>query len=260
MKKSIFLFAPNSFVDLKTRINSTFRLVCLLILSFSFFGCSRSDIKEILVNDNSKKILIDASHDGGTWWFPQSTISGFSQSSAHQGKALADLLRNKGFIVEEISSNTLITLTLLQQYSKVIRAGSYGSYQESELSAYNKFLEGNSSLFLISDFKRFGETDQLAERLGINFGGVYFGDVSLYAPHAITEGATSYYYNAGSIVTNESNNSKIQILAWLDGKNNQPVAGILKHQSSKIFFVGEINGIESVPQPLTNNIVKWLFE
>ena len=141
MKKLIlFLSTALSFWGLKTQINSTLRKIsCILILSFACYGCTRSGIKEIFVNNLSKKILIDASHDGGAWWFPQSSISGFSQSCAHQGKALADLLRNKGFIVEELSSNTLITVSILQQYSKVIRAGSYGSYQESELSATTNF-------------------------------------------------------------------------------------------------------------------------
>jgi hypothetical protein len=262
MKKLItFLSVILSFFNLKTLISFTPRKIFyILLLSFAGFGCTRSDFNEIWIKDTPQKILIDASHDGGGWWFPQSTISGFSPSSAHQGKALADLLRSKGFIVEELPSKTLVTTSLLQQYSKVIRAGSFGNYQESELSAYDRFLTGKSSLFLISDYQRPEQTDQLAEMLGIDFKGIHYGNVRQYAPHAITEGAIPFSYNAGSIVENENTNSKIQILGWLDSKSTLPVMGTLKHQSSKIFFLGDINGIEGVPQPLTNNIVKWLFE
>ncbi len=41
-----------------------------------------------------RHILIDASHDGGVWWFPQS--GPFSPGAPHQGKALADHLRGLG--------------------------------------------------------------------------------------------------------------------------------------------------------------------
>jgi hypothetical protein len=34
---------------------------------------------------------------------------------------------------------------------------------------------------------------------------------------------------------------------------------ILHHSKSKIFFLGEINGIEMVPQPSVSNLVTWAF-
>ena len=261
--KKLTSFLPSSltFHVLKAGNNSTLRRIFLILLiSFSCYGCQHSDLNELLENNFSKKILIDASHDGGTWWYPQSPLSGFSQSLPHQGKLLADFLRSKGFIVDELPANTLITTSILQQYSKVIRASFFLDYKESELIAYDKFLKGKSSLFLISDYLRPDVTDQLSQKLGIDFSGIYQGDVTLYAPHAITEGATPFHYKVGSIITNENNNPNIQVLGWLDGKSSMPVMGILKHRSSKIFFLGEMNGIEDVPQPLTSNIVKWLFE
>ena len=42
--------------------------------------------------DASKKILVDASKDGGVWWFSQGTGDVFSADADHQGKALADYL------------------------------------------------------------------------------------------------------------------------------------------------------------------------
>jgi hypothetical protein len=232
-------------------------IFCIVFLFLASNGCTRPDTNQFT---NSEKILIDASHDGGGWWFPQSSLTGFSNSAAHQGKALAELLRSKGFTVDELPRDVIITSSLLQQYSKVIRAGSVGGYQQSELDVYDKFLSGKSSLFLISDFKWPAETDQLAEMIGIKFAGSYTGYSNRYAPHEITKGATPLYCNAGSIVTNENNNPDIQILGWLGSNNTLPVMGLFKHPSSKIFFLGDINGIEGLPQPLTNNIIKWLFE
>ncbi len=235
------------------------KMFYILLLSIFNYGCARSGLELPCRDSQKNKILIDASHDGGVWWFPQSSITGFFDSVNHQGKALADFLRNKGFIVDELRSNTLITYTMLQGYDKVIRAGGYGLYQESEIAAYEKFLTGNSSLFLISEFKRPGETDQLTKRIGIDFDGTYYGNVNLYATHSITAGAAPFYYNAGSIVTNVSSNPQIQILAWLDNNSSLPVGGILKHPTSKIFFLGDLNGIELTPQPFTSNIINWLF-
>jgi len=79
------------------------------------------------------------------------------------------------------------------------------------------------------------------------------------------------------VVLDTQSNENIDVLGWLPkntnieyhngriGDNvNKPdgiaVMGILHHPTSKIFFIGQINGLERVPQPLVSNIVKWAFE
>ena len=61
---------------------------------------------------HSGRILIDASHDGGVWWFPQS--GNFSENQPHQGRLLADYLRSHGFGVDEIPRGTVLTSDQLQ--------------------------------------------------------------------------------------------------------------------------------------------------
>ncbi len=40
-----------------------------------------------------------------------------------------------------------------------------------------------------------------------------------------------------------------------------PIMGILNnYPNTKIFFLGDENGVEYVPQPFTQNLVSWLFE
>jgi hypothetical protein len=234
-----------------------------VILYLSFIaviqtGCNDIELNQTSVNGPSKKILVDASHDGGVWWYPQG--GSYSANLPHQGKALADLLRSRGFTVDELPSYTLITDSILGQYDKVIRTGNYGNYPLSELQAYDHLLNRASSLFLISEFQQPAQVDQLAERLGINFRGAYYGNVDSFSVHTITQGATPFYFNAGSAVSNTGTNPNIMVLGWLSHNSNLPVMGILNHPLSKIFFLGEINGIELLPQPLTNNIIHWLFE
>src|SRR6187549_3774745 len=56
----------------------------------------------------SKSILVDASKDGGVWWFPQGQ-AGFSATNPHQGSALADYFRNLGYQVDELPRGAIIT-------------------------------------------------------------------------------------------------------------------------------------------------------
>ncbi len=233
-------------------------ILYLCIIALIQTGCNDIELNKTSVNGPSKKILVDASHDGGGWWFPQAFS--YSAGLPHQGKAMADLLKSSGFTVDELPSYTLITDSILNQYDKVIRAGNYGNYQLSELQAYDHFLNRPSSLFLISEYLRPGEIDPLSERLGIIFQGWYYGNVDSFSIHSITQGATPFYFNAGSAVINTGTNPNIKVLGWLSHNSNLPVMGILNHPLSRIFFIGEINGIESLPQPMTNNMIHWLFE
>lgn len=236
-----------------------------------------SMIVEITVLDDSpRRILVDASRDGGVWWSPQSALTGFSESESHQGKALADYIRSLGFRVDELPRGVMITDSLLCRYDKVIRAGKCGAYAESELQAYESFLHRTSSLILISEFLRPGGNDQLAERLGITFAGLARGFVTRFADHSITEDAVPFHFNAGSVVIDAGSNPNIECLGWLsddiyvdlngndlqdpDEPTGCPVMGVLHHPTSRIFFLGEINGIETVPQPLVNNLIHWAFQ
>ena len=86
-------------------------ILYLSIISVIHTGCTDVDLNEISVNKPSKKILVDASHDGGGWWFPQA--GSYSANLPHQGKALADLLRSRGFTVDELPRDILITDSIL---------------------------------------------------------------------------------------------------------------------------------------------------
>lgn len=220
-------------------------------------ACSEQDAYQKPDDRYSNKILIDASHDGGVWWYPQA--GSYFPGQHHQGKALADLLRSYGFVVDELPSYTLITDSILNGYDKVVRVGFFGNYQTTELQAYDHLLSRRASLLLVSEFEQPAQIDQLAERLGIKFRGAYFGNVDTYALHTITQNATSFYFNAGAIVTNSATNPNIVPLGWLSGNLTQPVLGVLKGYPSKVLFLGEVNGLQTIPQPLTNNIIQWLF-
>jgi hypothetical protein len=257
-------------------------------MPFIMLGCqkSTSDIEDPATaqrqeNDpkngtSGEKILVDASKDGGVWWFPQGT-GAFSADADHQGKALADYLRNMGYQVDELPRGVVITASLLSQYDKIIRAPAFFPYTDAEIGAYDNFLKKPGSLMLLQDHLTYTTNDKLSEHLGIEFSGAVSGTVTDYAAHQITQGVSELPYIAGSVITNASNNPAITILGSLDNAsfldlnnngvfdaddiNAPPVMGILtNYPSSKIFFMGDGNGIEAIPQPLTQNLISWLFQ
>ena len=241
-----------------------FTITAIVILA----GCNKADVSsptflvgEMPVNSSArpKSILIDASRDGGVWWFPQSSATGFSSLNDHQGKALANYLRSLGYLVDELPRGTVITSDLLNKYDNVVRAVGFGSYSIDEIAAYKLFLNGNKSLLLLQDHLMNSINDQLSIELGVNFEGTYSGALNSFSPHTITTGVTPMSYIAGSVIFNPDP-SRINVLSTLMvNGTNAAAMGIVNHPTSRIVFIGDTNGIETVPQPLTLNLVSWLF-
>ena len=182
-----------------------------------------------------------------------------------------------GYQVDELPRGVVITDSLLSKYSRIIRAPAFFPYTDEEIGAYDNFLKKPGSLMLLQDHLTYTTNDKLSEHLGIEFSGVVSGTVTVYVANQITHGVSDLPYIAGSVITNASTNPAITILgsldsaSFLDVNNNgiydagdinaPPVMGILtNHPSSKIFFLGDGNGIEGIPQPLTQNLVSWLFQ
>jgi hypothetical protein len=215
-------------------------------------------------NPPSNSILVDASKDGGGWWYPQGPGTGYTASANHQGKALADYLKSKGYIVDELPRGAIITKELLNKYTKVIRAAAFFSYTTQEIEAYQSFLSRPSSLFLTSDHLQNTVNDGLSAYLGLMFEGSQWGPINSFQSHPVTMGVSSVNFIAGSVIRNWDP-SKITVLGSINiqsgGEGTMLGAmGIVNHPTSKIFFIGDINGIEQVPQPFTSNIVNWLFQ
>src|SRR3954453_17646048 len=86
---------------------------CCLMFILAITACQKSlqapEIKSSLQSREDSilalrletTILVDASKDGGTWWFPQAPPF-FSDLADHQGKAIADYLRSVGYQIDEL--------------------------------------------------------------------------------------------------------------------------------------------------------------
>jgi hypothetical protein len=94
-----------------------------------------------------KSVLVDPTHDGGVWWFPQAASSpeGFNPDAPHQGQALANYLRDLGYTVTELGRGATLPTDSMRTYATVIRAGYYydtrrPGYSDADLDAYDAYL------------------------------------------------------------------------------------------------------------------------
>ena len=217
-------------------------------------------------------LLIDASKDGGAWWFPQS--DGFSPDDPHQGQALADYLRTLGFTVTELARGEIITSELLAAHDIVIRANAFAEYTVDEVRAYQDYVYTGGNLLLLGDYLRPNEQDPLALTFGILFQGMTRGEnsVDTFVPHPITERIVEFnHYNVGSgVVALSPTADMLGFLSegtYLDLNDNsvqdehEPVApcalGRMSFGQGEIVFSGDVNYWEQVPQPLVDNTVNW---
>jgi hypothetical protein len=222
-----------------------------------------------------KKIVIDASHDGGVWWYPQSPLTGFNPEKDHQGKRFADTLRARGFEVDELGRDRELKEEDFFGYYIIIRINGFEPYSNNELNIYTKLVERGMNLVFFTDHKRYDRTDELGDLLGLQFEGVARGTISKFTPHAITENLTDLDF-LGSVLTNAGQNPDIEILGWLgeddyadlnfndvqdpDEPVSPPVMGILHYPNSKVFFLGDSNTFQWMPQPFINNLMVWMRE
>jgi len=200
----------------------------------------------------------------------------FSETADHQGQVLADYLRSLGFHVDELPSGAVITDQLLEKYSRIIRVAAFFPYSGDEIDAYKNFLKRPGAILLLQDHLSYATNDRLSELLGLAFRGAVDGAITNFTTHEITAGVGNLPFIAGAVVTNSDNNPNIVVLGSLDmGSytilNNSdpfnsgnisaaPVMGLVTNfPNTRIFFLGDGNGIEMVPQPLTQNLVNWLF-
>jgi len=221
---------------------------------------------------STRQLLIDASRDGGVWWFPQSAP--FNPEQDHHGKTLVDYLSTLGYKVTELPRPYTITEDLLEQYDVVIRANEYTPYNTDEIDAYRTYVRNGGKLLLLADYVRPGEKDSLSASFGLIFAGTTRGQASIickFIDHPITQGVSSIPYIVGSGLIKYP--PEAQIVGWLsqnaylDLNDNRakdknepigpPVLGCMDYGDGRIVFIGDTNALESVPQPVTTNIIDW---
>ena len=187
-------------------------------------------------NDPAKspRVLIDASKCGGLWWFPQGPT--FDPAKPHQGKALADFMRFKGWEVTEVPRGEVITVDKLRNADIVIRPPAYFSYSLDEIIAYHESVRAGTRLLLIGDGKNI---DSVAQYFGLRFEPrSRFAPVRRWIPHPFT-------YNIDSFSTAWTPISETPpaavVLAWLSREedNPRPALGYIPYGNGYVVFMSQ---------------------
>lgn len=220
-------------------------------------------------------ILVDASRDGGVWWYPQwAQAGGFNPTLDHQGKRLADYLRGRGYDVVELPRPFTITRELLESRDIVIRASGFGSYRQEEIDAYQSYVNGGGQLLLLGDHMMNLPVDELALSFGLEFAGVTRGEniLTIVADHPVTWGMVDIGYGVGSGLLSYPTSAQIlgrlSAGSYLDLNKDDhqdggepsapPVLGVMTYGAGRMIFCGDGNLWNSLPQPLVDNVLEWL--
>jgi hypothetical protein len=211
-------------------------------------------IKDI-ENSLCGRILIDASHDGGVWWFPQA--GSFDREQPHQGLSFEQRLQQAGFEVDVLGRDQQVTTELLGKYQIIFRINGFEPYSKEEVDAYQQALDRGITLLLFSDHQRFDQHDELAELAGVKFNGEVSGRMNVMSAHRLTENLDGQEYGVGAHITTIAENTDLEGLVAV---GNKTVIGIVEHSTSRIFVMGDSNTIEQLPDTFVANIAPWIAE
>jgi hypothetical protein len=197
------------------------------------------------------QVVIDASHDGGAWWFPQGPPP-FDPKKPHQGVALADYLKGRGWQVIEIQRETKIS-NQLKRAAIVVRIGEWGTYERSEVAAYREFVRNGGRLLLLQGYVRDEqvENDAVAEQFGVRFEGIVSGHVFRAAnAGAFTLDFIEVSYQIGSVVVKSPKST--QPLAYLN--DGRLAMGVFRYGRGRVVFLSSVFPILNVPQPFARQL------
>jgi hypothetical protein len=231
----------------------TFALVLLALhplAQLMAWGQSASSVQHI--NLCGVDILVDASDDGGVWWFPQGGAG--DPSAPHQGKALADYMRSLGGDVRELPRPFRTSLYLLNQYPLVLLVGACNVRDSFEIPAYKEYVLRGGRLILIGEHPC-TLMSPLPRVFGLQMSGSHWGTVVDFTPHPITIGVTSLQYHAGSSIAKAPPGA-----TTLGSLHGEPVMGIMPLGSGEVFYIGDVHALEAVSQPFVDNLICHLVK
>lgn len=196
------------------------------------------------------KVVIDASHDGGAWWFPQGPPP-FDSEKWHQGSELAAYFKGRGWEVVEIPRGTRMT-DQLRGASILVRLNLFGTYTDSEVEAYREFVRKGGSLLLVQAFVRDDEKehDSVARAFGVRFEGKAEADL-MQSADAYSSDFNNTVYQIGSIVALYPKSTRP--LAYLEG-SDRLVMGMFRFGRGRVVFLSSVYSILHVRQQFTGRL------
>ena len=238
--------------DLCSKAGSPFlRTTAVLLIGFAtLFLALGAPVFAQVTPGPRYRILIDASKDGGLWWFPQAGT--FDVEQYHQGRAFADSLRQDGAEVVELGRGVKVTTDILRGFDLVIRVPVYFRYSASEALAYQYTVAGGTRLLILGGASANG--DGIAEAFGLSFEKrSRFTSLKRWAVHPfnpnVDPGHDSVWSGLASVPP------ETVTLGWIDGLRERPAFGYLPYGQSYVFFTGQSITLHRPTQSIAKDLV-----
>lgn len=201
------------------------------------------------------RILIDASKDGGLWWFPQAGT--FDAAQHHQGKPFADMLRRDGAEVVELGRGVLVTTDTLKGFDLVIRVPSFFPYSPAEALAYRYRVAGGMRLLILAGGTR--NRDVLAEAFGLYFESrTQFTSIKRWVRHPFTRNLDEFDEGVWSGLLRVPNEAVT--LGWVSGSNDPPAMGYLPYGMGYVVFTGQAMKLGLTDSSAENDLIDSIVE
>lgn len=229
------------------------QITCSLLMGAGMLFLSSPT--SLSAQDTKIKIVVDASRDGGTWWFPQEKKE-FNPSKPHKGKFLADYLRTRCQEMLEIAPGEIV-VDQFKEASLVVRFNSYGPpYQAEEVAAYKNYVEKGGKLLLVYGAPLKGSTDAVADELGIKFGqAAQTPFIKKWANTPLTTGLKDVPFMTGSVISGfPASATQLATMA-----NGQSIFGMATVGTGKIIYLGSFAPLLGVSQPFTERVISELL-
>lgn len=219
------------------------KLAKLTTLCFACLALALIPVK-IQAQKKPFRVLIDASKDGGLWWFPQGEGAVFDPQQPHQGKPLADLLRREKWEVVELPRGEVITAEKLRDFDLIIKPPAYFSYTADEAMAYLNSVVAGTRVLLLGGGTA-ANNDAITQMFGLRFEPrSRFGSLKQWMSHPLT--ADMECCDVAWTAISEAPNNAV-LLAWFNrGEvNPRPVLGYLPYGKGYVVFMGQ--GLIPIP-------------
>lgn len=236
----------------------------IFIVFFLIVSCSTESDGTVYPSE----IVINASKDGGVWWFPQEIDC--DTSVVHQGKGLVDYLKSEGFLVYESCRQENINLNEFPNMKLLIVAGSYFPYNYAESKKIADYVKNGGKLMLLIDHT---PNNGLPYHLGLDFRKTNSNEVIIeFKEHEITGNRSYEHAIRGVSGLNKSDNivdvvARLSEATFLDtnyngvqdeNEVNAPIViGTMQFGQGRVLFSGDINIWQWEENELFKNAISW---
>jgi len=215
-------------------------------------------------------ILIDASHGGGAWWYPQGVNC--NPESYHQGRGFANELSAHKYSVYESCREEVIDPKQFKELALLVVADGYRAFSKSEADRVLEYLSDGGNVLLMLDHGAPLNNRETWSALGLEFYKTNVNDVIInFETHKVAYGMPATLATRG-VSAISSDGKGIDVIARLSSDTyldlnfngtldandrvNPIFMGAIEYGKGKLVFCGDVN-LWQRDMTLIRNTMSW---